>query len=271
MQYETIQARIEGRIGVITLNRPQVLNAFNRALIREVTDVMKRFTEDPAIRAIVLHGAGRAFSAGFDMKESAARAVSGTGQWREVLEQDFNFIVQFWDCPKPTVAAIHGYCLAGAFELALACDITVAAAGTMLGEPEVRFGSGIICLLLPWVTSPKFAKELLLTGDDRIDAERAMLMGVVNQVVPLGMELTKAMEIARDLCAASPLSVQLTKRAINRNYEVMGMRQALLAALDTDVLIESTGGPEREEFDKIRREQDLKAALAWRDSHFRRT
>jgi len=271
MQLDTIQARIEGHIGVITLNRPQVLNAFNRQLIREVTGVMKGFTEDPSILAIVLHGTGRAFSAGFDLKESAARAVSGTDQWREVLEEDFNFIAQFWDCPKPTVAAIHGYCLAGALELALACDITVAAAGTMLGEPEVRFGSGIIYLLLPWVTSPKFAKELLLTGNDRIDAERAMLMGIVNQVVPSGMEVTKAMEIAHDLCAAAPLSVQLTKRAINRTYEIMGMRQALLAALDTDVLIESTGGSERGEFDRIRREQGLKAALAWRDARFTQT
>ena len=79
------------------------------------------------------------------------------------------------------------------------------------------------------------------------------------------------MEVARDLCAAAPLSVQLTKRAINRTYEIMGLRQALLAALDTDVLIESTGGSERQEFDKIRREQGLKAALAWRDARFKRT
>ena len=232
---------------------------------------MKSFTEDPSILAIVLHGSGRAFSAGFDMKESAARAMSGTGQWREVLEQDFDFIAQFWDCPKPTVAAIHGHCLAGAFELALACDITIAAVGTMLGEPEVRFGSGIIYLLLPWVTSAKFAKELLLTGNDRIDSDRAMQMGIVNQVVPPGTEVIRAMEVARDLCAAAPLSVQLTKRAINRTYEIMGLRQALLAALDTDVLIESTGGSERQEFDKIRREQGLKAALAWRDARFKRT
>ena len=96
--------------------------------------------------------------------------------------------MQFWDCPKPTIAAVHGYCLGGAFEIAMSCDIAVAAAGTRFGEPEPRFGSGNICMLLPWITSPKFAKELLLTGRDDIDAERAMAMGLVNQVVPAGSE-----------------------------------------------------------------------------------
>ena len=92
------------------------------------------------------------------------RIVLTNEQWRKVLETDFDFIMQFWDCPKPTIAAVHGFCLAGAFELALACDITVAAEGTRFGEPEARFGSGIIAMLLPWVTGPKQAKELLLTG-----------------------------------------------------------------------------------------------------------
>jgi enoyl-CoA hydratase len=145
----------------------------------------------------------------------------------------------------------------------------VAAEGTLFGEPEARFGSGIIALLLPWYTSPKIAKELLLSGTDQVDALRAQAVGIVNHVVPLGEELPKAMAIARDFAASAPLSVQLTKRAINRTYEVMGMRQALLAALDTDVLIESTGGPERAEFNRLRKEQGLKAALAWRDARFR--
>lgn len=269
MSSETIEVRTEDRIGVISLNRPRVLNAINRQLMREVTEALAGFVADQKILAIVIHGQGRAFSAGFDMKESAQRATTGTDQWRAVLEEDFDFIMQFWDCPKPTVAAVHGHCLAGAFELALACDVTVAAEGTLFGEPEVRFGSGIIALLLPWHTSPKVAKELLLSGTDQVSASKAMAAGIVNHIVPLGEELPKALAIARDFVAAAPLSVQLTKRAINRTYEIMGMRQALLAALDTDVLIESTGGPERAEFNRIRREQGLKAALAWRDARFK--
>lgn len=268
MSFEAIETRVEDHVGIITLNRPRVLNALNRTLMREVTAAVADFTNDDTVLAIVVSGAGRAFSAGFDMKESAQRATTTVGDWRKVLREDFDFIIQFWDCPKPTVAAVHGHCLAGAFELALACDVTVAAEGTLFGEPEVRFGSGIIALLLPWMVGPKIAKELLMTGTDKVDAARALAVGIVNHVVPVGEELTKAMALARDFVAAAPLSVQLTKRAINRTYEVMGMRQALLAALDTDTLIEAGGGPERAEFNRIRREDGLKAALAWRDARF---
>jgi enoyl-CoA hydratase len=270
MTDETIETRIDGRVAVLTLNRPNVLNAINRALMGEVTRAMAGFIADPQVLAIVLHGNGRAFSAGFDMKESAQRTVSSVEQWREILGDDFDFLIQFWDSPKPTIAAVHGFALAGGFEMALACDITIAAEGTRFGEPEARFGSGIIALLLPWMTTPKFAKEMLLTGSDQVDAQRALAMGIVNHVVPAGSELDKALQIARDIAAAAPASVQLTKRAINRSYEIMGMRQALLAAVDTDVLIESAGGPERAEFNRLRREVGLKAALEWRDAKFSR-
>ncbi len=87
-----------------------------------------------------------------------------------MLEADFDFIMGFWDCPKPTIAAVHGYCIGGAFELSLACDITVAREeSTKFGAPEVKFGSGAVALLLPWIAGPKAAKELLLTGEDKLD------------------------------------------------------------------------------------------------------
>lgn len=265
-----IKTRTESGVGVVTLDRPEVLNALNMALMEQVTEAVQGFAAAADVRAIVLHGSGRAFSAGFDLKESAARNITGIEQWREVLEYDFKFLMQFWDCPKPTIAAVHGFCLAGAFEMALSCDVTVAAEGTRFGEPEVRFGSGMVALLLPWIAGPKAAKELLLTGNDKVDAARALQLGIVNHVVPAGQELAKAMEIARDMAAAAPRSVELTKRAINRSYEMANMRQALLAALDIDTLIEAGGGPERDEFNRIRREKGLKAAIEWRDARFKR-
>ncbi len=265
-----IKMRQDGAVGVITLDRPQALNALNTPLMEQVTAALQGFVAASDVRAVVLHGAGRAFSAGFDLKESAARNIAGLEQWREVLDYDFKFLMQFWDCPKPTIAAVHGFCLAGAFEMALSCDVTVAAEGTRFGEPEARFGSGMVALLLPWFVGPKAAKELLLTGNDKVNAARALQLGIVNHVVPAGQELDKALEIARDMAAASSLSVELTKRAINRTYEMMNMRQALLAALDIDTLIEAGGGPERAEFNRIRKESGLKAALEWRDARFKR-
>lgn len=266
MSEAMVQIRREGRIGVLMFDRPKALNAFSAQVVVETTAALAELTGDPQVRAIVVHGAGRAFSAGFDLKEGIARGTRGVEEWRRVLESDFEFIMQFWHCSKPTVAAVHGYCLAGAFELALACDVTVAGEGTRFGEPEVRFGSGIVAMLLPWFAGPKIAKEMLLTGDDTLTARRMLEAGLVNRVVPDGDVLPSALELARSLASAAPAAVRLTKRAINRSYEIMGMREALLAALETDICIEAEENPDRMEFNRIRNEQGLAAALAWRNS-----
>lgn len=261
-----VTARVADRIGILTFNRPHVMNAFNGALITATNEVMQDFITDERVLAIVVHGAGRCFSAGFDMKESAARKVSGADEWRPILTEDFDFIMQFWTCPKPTIAAAHGYCIGGAFELLMACDLSVAGDTTLMGEPEVRFGSGIVAMLAPYVTGPKQAKELLLTGDDRIPAQRVLEMGVLNRVVPEGMELDAALDLARQIANSSARSVQLTKRMINLAYELANMREALAEALEADVQIEADESPERVEFNRIRGEEGLKAALAWRDA-----
>ncbi len=268
MAYETISLEIETRVATLNFNRPKVLNAFDAVLVGETQAALAALAADPDVLAIVVRGAGRAFSAGFDMKAALAGPPLDAPGWRRTLESDFAFIMGFWDCPKPTIACVHGYCIGGAFELALACDVTIAAAGTRFGAPEVRFGSGAVALLLPWVAGPKAAKELLLTGNDRLTAERAERLGIVNHVVPDGEEYDRALAIARDMAAAAPEAVRLTKQAINRSYEAMGMRAALAQALETDVYIEVAGGPERAEFNRIRAAEGLKAALAWRDSRF---
>jgi enoyl-CoA hydratase len=150
----------------------------------------------------------------------------------------------------------------------MACDITIAAEGTRFGEPELRFGSGIVVLLMPWLSGPKKAKEALLTGNDKITAEEALAMGLVNRVVPAGRELETALGIAREIAVNDRVKVAMTKRAINRTYEIMGLTQALDMAHDMDVLIESTETPEGRTFREITRKEGLKAALAWRDARF---
>jgi len=269
MSEDLVIVSVAERIGRLSFNRPKSLNAFSHALMEEATAALKRLIDDPAVLAIVVSGEGRAFSAGFDLKEGDSQVRETLDDWKRVLDYDFDFIVQFWDCPKPTVAAVQGYCLAGAFEVMLACDMTVASEGARFGEPEVRFGSGIVCMLLPWLTTPKLAKEILLTGADRIPAQRMYEMGMVNRVVPEGQHIEGALALARDLAAAAPQSVKLTKRAINRTYEAMGLRGALAQALDHELMIESAAGPERKAFNRIRGEQGLKAAIAWRDAKFK--
>jgi enoyl-CoA hydratase len=263
---EALLIERRGAVAVLSFNRPRVLNAFDGPLVAATTKAMAELSADDAVLAIVVRGEGRAFSAGFDLKAGAATAGQRTlSDWRRVLEADFAFIMAFWDCPKPTIAAIHGFCIGGAFELSLACDITVAAAGTRLGAPEVKFGSGAVAMLLPFVTGAKAAKEILLTGDDHLSEERALALGIVNHVTPAGEEFAKALAIAENIAAADPMAVQLSKRAVNRSYEAMGLKAALAQALELDIFIEGAGGPRRAEFDRIRREQGLRAALAWRD------
>lgn len=266
MAHETITRQTQGRVGVIHLNRPRKLNAINARMMDEVTQALKDCAADPEIGAIVLASEGRAFSAGFDLKELAEQNITTAQQWAEVLRADFDFVMQFWDCPKPTVSAIHGHCIGGGMELAVACDLTIADADTLMGEPEMKFGSSIAAMILPWLTGPKQAKELLLTASDRITAQRAYELGLVNEVTRDGTHLQRAIEVAQTMASYSPLSVQLTKKAINRSLDLSGMRQALLAAVDTATLIEANVRPENQEFERIRKSQGMQAALAWRDA-----
>src|SRR5262245_35643537 len=114
MSFTTIDLEIADGIGWLTFNRPKALNAFDPVLIEETNRAIADLSADDRVQVIVVAGSGRAFSAGFDIKASAQAGERTTAEWREVLEADFDFIMQFWDCPKPSIAAVHGYCLGGA-------------------------------------------------------------------------------------------------------------------------------------------------------------
>ena len=268
MTYETILYERRGPVALITLNRPQRLNAMNGVMLRELHLAMDAAEGDTEVRAIVLAGAGSGFCSGFDLKEQAEAKPSGVAQWRPLLQRDFDAIMRFWHSPKPTIAAVRGPCLAGGCELALACDITIAAEDAMFGEPELRFGAGIVVMLLPWLIGPKRAKQLLFTGDDKIAARRAEAIGLVNEVVAVGEELPRALRIAADLSVIDAMALRETKRAVNRTYEIMGMGEALEAALDIDLQIEGEGTADKRQFMEIARRDGLRAAIAWRDARF---
>lgn len=269
MTYETITYAVARGIATLTLNRPKSLNAFNGKMVEELIDAQARFNADDDARVMVVTGAGRAFSAGFDLKESDAGEKRKTLlEVRALLDIDFRMIMGFWHSPKPTIAAVHGYCLAGACEVALACDITIAGEDALFGEPELRFGAGIVAMLMPWMTGPKQAKELLFTGNDRVPAKRALDIGIINRVVPTGTHLEEAMKMAREIAVMDKEAVVMTKEAIHRAYDAMGMGQALRHALDIDVQITSLDTPDRLTFRDISKREGLKAALAWRESRF---
>jgi enoyl-CoA hydratase len=251
----------------ITLNRPDKLNALNGAVVRDLRRHLREVADDDAVKVVVLTGAGRAFSAGYDIAEEVSDRIEGAAQWREALAVDVDLAMELFALPRPTIAAVRGWCLAGACELAMACDLIVASTDARFGEPEIRYGSGPVALIMPFVLGQKKTNELLFTGD-AIDAAEAERCGLVNRVVaPEELEATVE-ELVRKI-APTPLPVlRLTKLALVRAYEAMGLRRAVESNLDLSAILNAADTPEQREFDGIVAAKGLKAALVWRDARY---
>jgi len=267
-RFTTITVEKLGRIARLTLARPERANAINQAMLGEIGRALDEIEQDAGVRAVIVTGAGAAFSSGFDLKEQMERRPTGVEAWQPLLRKDFDTIMRFWHFPRPTIAAVRGPCLAGACELALACDMTIASEDAFFGEPELKFGAGIVAMILPWLVGPKVAKEMILLGEDRIPAARARDIGMVNRVVAADRLDQTALAIANHLAAIDPHLVKETKRAINRAYEARNMLDALEEALAIDLAIEGAGSPDKVQFMDIARREGLKAAIAWRDARF---
>jgi enoyl-CoA hydratase len=265
---EAVLYETRGPAAWITLNRPEKLNALNGAVLEGLHAAIDRATADDEVRVVVLTGAGeRAFSAGYDLSAEAAHSSIPAHEWHEVLATDIDATMRIWALPKPTIAAVRGYCLAGGCELAMACDLIVAGASASFGEPEIRYGSGPVTLLMPFLLGQKKTNELLFTGDV-IDAEAALRAGMINRIVA-DDEIEAEVEGLVRKIAPTPLPVlRLTKIALMRAYEAMGLREAVAANLDLSSMLNAADTPEQREFMDIVKSRGLKAALAWRDSRY---
>jgi enoyl-CoA hydratase len=251
----------------IVLDRPAKLNALSGPLVAGLLAALDAAIADPAVRVVVLEGAGRAFSSGYDLGEEVEGGVAGPVQWRALLATDVAATLRILDCPKPVIAQVHGYALAGGLEIAMACDLIVAAEGTRLGEPEIRYGSAPVTLLMPYLIGQKKTRELLFTGD-LIDATEAERIGLVNRVVPADRLAAEVDTIADRLARTPPEVMSLTKQMLNRAMDAAGFRTAVEAGLDLGAIINAADTPEQREWDEIVRRDGLKAALAWRDRRY---
>ena len=251
----------------ITLNRPEKRNAINHAVVDGLRRALRQAVGATEVKVVVLTGAGQAFSAGYDIAEEVTDGYEGAYEWRDVLARDVEIAMELWALDKPTIAAVRGWCLGGACELAMACDLIVAADDARFGEPEIRYGSGPVALLMPFVLGQKKTNELLFTGDT-IDAPEAYRVGLVNRVVA-GGELERAVgELVRKIAPTPLPTLRLTKLALTRAYEAMGLRAAVAANLDISAILNALDSPEQQEFDRMVAELGLKAALAWRDARY---
>jgi enoyl-CoA hydratase len=266
--YQTIRLERRGTVALLTLARPERLNAIDRRMLNELQHALDDVERDDEPRVLVVQGAGGNFSSGFDLKEQMQARPTGHEAWRQILDKDFSIVTRFWHLNKPTVAAVEGYCLAGGCELALCCDITIAAEDAVFGEPELKFGAGIVVMILPWLVGPKRAKEIILTGADRISALDAARIGLINRVVARDQVESAALALAHHIAVIDPSLVQQTKRAINQCFEAMGLIEALNTALDIDLAIEGKGSEDKRKFMEIARKDGLRKAIAWRDARF---
>jgi enoyl-CoA hydratase len=214
--YQTILVETKGRVGIIRLNRPQVLNALNTALRGEVSEAVKTFDADPTIGCMILTGSDKAFAAGADIKEMADKT------YIEALSEDFAAWDDIARARKPVIAAVAGFALGGGCELAMMCDIIIAADNAKFGQPEIKLGVipgiGGTQRLTRAVGKSK-AMEMNLTGRmmDAAEAERANL---VARVVPLANLMDEAMKTAETIASMSLPSVLLAKEAILRSFEL---------------------------------------------------
>jgi enoyl-CoA hydratase len=246
----------------LTLNRPDKLNALNAELRDELTAAIADAAADERVRVIAIAGAGRAFCSGYDLSEEQPATALG---WRDVLGRDVAATLAVLHCPKPIIAQVHGYAIAGGLELAMACDLIVAADEARLGEPEIRFGSAPVTLLMPFVIGQKKTRELLLTGD-LIDAREAERIGLVNRVVPADRLASEVDALADRLARVEPDVMAPTKQMLNRAMDAAGFAQAVEMGLDVQSFINLSETSRA--FDEIVRRDGLKAALAWRDARY---
>ncbi|MGH2696968.1 MAG: enoyl-CoA hydratase/isomerase family protein, partial [Actinomycetota bacterium] len=158
-----------GPVRRLTLNRPDVLNALSTELVDALSDALGRAANDEEVRVLVIRGAGRAFCAGYDLKEEAEQhaehGVPDEAGWREELTGSVERMLELFDHPKPVIAQVHGYCLGGGCDLMMMCDLAVASDDALFGEPEIRCGSGVVTMVMPWLIGARNATELLLTGE----------------------------------------------------------------------------------------------------------
>jgi enoyl-CoA hydratase/carnithine racemase len=236
MGYQTILVERRGAVEWVTMNRPEVRNAQNTALIDELDEALRAADADPDVNVIVLAGAGKDFSSGHDLKAYVGEAPSDAwhekrktpeGKFEHERKQYFEKCMAVRDLSKPTIAMVQGHCVAGGLMLAAMCDLIVASDDAVFSNPVLRMtGAGVEVLTEPFELGFRKAKEFLFTGDE-IDATEAARLGLVNRVVPRA-QLEEATAVLADRIAKVPSNtVQNMKRSVNHAQDLGGFRAAL--------------------------------------------
>ena len=281
MDFETILYEVEGGKARITLNRPEKLNALSFKLQRELNAAMWEADNDKRVHVIMLRGAGRAFSAGYDltpMQSPPPKRDDSDEQYTNVyrgmasmdddiwqLERQQRERMAIWDIHKPVIAQVHGYCLAGGTDLALLCDIVVAADDAVIGFPPVRAMGSPVAHMWTYLVGPQWAKYFLLTGDS-VSGAKAEEIGLVWKSVPAAELANEVEALASKMELVDTELLTPNKRIVNMALELMGARTLQRMAAENDGRAHQA--PAVREFGRRAMTEGLKAALEWRDGKF---
>ena len=236
---ETIAVERAGRVARVTLNRPEKLNAISRQLQRELIEVLTEAERDDSIHVALVSGAGRAFSAGYDLTGGsgvAAGQSSAISRDRDGLEELNRNWLRIWDLRLPVIAKVHGHCLAGGTQLATICDVTFVSEDARVGAPQLPLGAGFVASYWAWQVGAKRAKELFLPVGSMISGREAAEIGLFNRALPAG-ELDRFVDDYVESVARTPKEILvLQKKAINRTQEVQGFREAMMSGVEIDAI-----------------------------------
>lgn len=248
----------------LTLNRPDKMNAMNQALGDALEAAVKRAVKDPDVRAVIITGAGRAFTSGFDLGgEDFEMDAEG---WREDIGSNMRRMQLIREAPLPIIAAVNGYALAGGLELMMCCDMVIAAEDAMLGEPEVRHVSAPPTLMLPWTVPMIHARHLMYTGD-LIDGREAERIHLVNKAVPRDRLKAESEKLARK-CARMPgASIKFAKAALNHQQETAGLGSSWTYNRETTAILHAS--EEGRHWMGLLKDHSLKEFLEIREKPFR--
>jgi enoyl-CoA hydratase len=268
--FNTILLERREGIAKITLNRPEKLNALSTELLAELRAALDLLEADHDVRVVILTGAGRAFSSGFDIAPGRARMEAPiTARWDQTHLAP-RTLLRLWYLRQPTIAAVNGFAMAAGNVLAMACDIVIASEAAVFAEPEIRHVAHSPFTILPFLTHNKHLNWFYFTGDG-IDPHTAHAWGLVNRVVPPDRLDDEAWQAARRIAMVPPFAVQVMKRSIRQTYDKMGFSEAFehhLVIRMAEGLV--PGVPEKEQLNRIRDEKGLRAFLEARDGPFAR-
>lgn len=269
MTYSTILYSVDDRVAWITLNRPTRMNAFSLKLGAEFQDALAAAQGDPEVRVVVVKGSGdRAFSTGFDLDddETEGEGRKTIDDWNSRISQDVKFMNSVFECSKPVIAMISGWCLAGALEFAQMCDIRYCSEDSRFGMIEARLASGISMLaMMPHIVGQR-CRELIYTGD-MFDAQEAYRLGLVNRVFPKDRLEEEVTRIAKRMSRVALPALTWNKKALNNALLASGLDSALRYSLAACLITDSSES-EFKRFRELQFSEGAKAAIKWRESIF---